>query len=75
VANAELRENRIDGSDLDSPSPREPGRPQLSKEARELIVRMATENRWSARKIQPELVKLGIRVSLATVSRSRTDSC
>ena len=30
---------------------------------------MATENRWRARKIQAELTKLGIRVSLATVSR------
>jgi hypothetical protein len=30
---------------------------------------MATENRWRARKIQAELMKLGIRVSLATVSR------
>ena len=30
---------------------------------------MATENRWRARKIQGELMKLGIRVSLATVSR------
>ena len=32
-------------------------------------MRMATENRWRARKIQAELSKLGIRVSLATVSR------
>jgi hypothetical protein len=30
---------------------------------------MATENRWRARKIQAELSKLGIRVSLATSSR------
>jgi hypothetical protein len=30
---------------------------------------MTTENRWRARKIQAELVKLGIRVSLATISR------
>jgi transposase InsO family protein len=30
---------------------------------------MATENCWRARKIQAELTKLGIRVSLATVSR------
>jgi len=32
-------------------------------------VRIATENCWRARKIQAELMKLGIRVSLATVSR------
>ena len=30
---------------------------------------MATENRWRARKIQAELSKLGIEVSLATISR------
>jgi putative transposase len=30
---------------------------------------MATENRWRARTIQAELMKLGIRVGLATVSR------
>ena len=30
---------------------------------------MATENCWRARKIQAELMKLGVRVSLATVSR------
>jgi hypothetical protein len=46
-----------------------PGRPPISKEIRELIIRMATENGWRARKIQGELMKLGIRVSLATVSR------
>jgi hypothetical protein len=40
-----------------------------SKEVQELIIRMATENRWRARKIQAELMKLGIRSSLATVSR------
>ena len=46
-----------------------PGRPAISREVQELIVRMATENAWRARKIQAELSKLGIRVSLATVSR------
>ncbi len=46
-----------------------PGRPPISREVQELIVRMATENCWRARKIQAELMKLGIRVSLATVSR------
>ena len=30
---------------------------------------MATENPWRARKIQAELAKLGIQVSLATISR------
>ncbi len=46
-----------------------PGRPSISKEVQELIVRMATENCWRARKIQGELMKLGIRISLATISR------
>jgi len=46
-----------------------PGRPAISAETKQLILRMATENRWRARKIQAELSKLGIRVSLATISR------
>ena len=46
-----------------------PGRPPISEETKALIVKMATENRWRARKIQAELMKLGVRVSLATVSR------
>jgi hypothetical protein len=46
-----------------------PGRPPISTETRALIIRMATENHWRARKIQAELSKLGIRVSLATISR------
>jgi transposase InsO family protein len=46
-----------------------PGRSPISKEVQELIVRMATENCWRARKIQAELSKLGIPVSIATVSR------
>jgi hypothetical protein len=46
-----------------------PGRPPISGETKALIIRMATENRWRARKIQAELSKLGIRVSLATISR------
>ncbi|MCB9725493.1 MAG: transposase [Spirochaetaceae bacterium] len=46
-----------------------PGRPLISPEVRHLIIRMATENQWRARRIQAELEKLDIRVSLATVSR------
>ncbi|MCP5056282.1 MAG: transposase [bacterium] len=46
-----------------------PGRPPISKEVQQLIVRMAAESPWRARKIQAELLKLGIRLSLATVSR------
>ena len=36
---------------------------------RALICRLAAENDWRARKIQGELEKLGLTVSLATVSR------
>jgi transposase InsO family protein len=50
-------------------SRRRPGRPRIPKEVRELIRRMALENPWGARKIHAELTKLGIEVSLATVSR------
>ena len=46
-----------------------PGRPPISEDTRKLIVRMATENLWRARKIQAELSKLGIELSLATISR------
>jgi hypothetical protein len=46
-----------------------PGRPPISEEIQTLIVRMGTENRWRARKIQAELSKLGIDVSLATIAR------
>ncbi len=46
-----------------------PGRPPISAETKDLILQMATENRWRARKIQAELSKLGIRVGLATISR------
>ena len=47
-----------------------PGRPRISPEVRQLIIRMATENPWRGRRIQAELEKLGIRLSLPTVSRS-----
>ncbi len=43
--------------------------PQKSAELQALIRRLTTENPWRARRIQTELEKLGIKVSLATVSR------
>jgi putative transposase len=46
-----------------------PGRPPLSEETEALIARMAAENRWSARKLQAELSKLGIHLGLTTIAR------
>jgi hypothetical protein len=46
------------------------GRPRVSREARELINRMARENfLWGAPRIHGELLNLGFKVSQATVSR------
>ena len=47
-----------------------PGRPHIPGEVQALIRRFATENGWRARKIQAELEKLGVRIGLATVSRT-----
>ena len=50
--------------------PQGPGRPSTSKELRDLIRRMATENLgWGAPRIHGELLKLGIHISERTVSR------
>ena len=46
-----------------------PGRPPISEETKALIVRMATENQWRARKIQEELARLGIYLGKTTISR------
>jgi len=45
------------------------GRPPIDPEIRALIKRMATANLWGAPRIHGELLKLGIRVSEATVSK------
>jgi putative transposase len=45
------------------------GRPALDPEVRALIKRMATANMWGAPRIHGELLKLGIHVSEATVSK------
>jgi len=45
------------------------GRPGIDPEIRSLIKRMANANLWGAPRIHGELLKLGIRVSEATVSK------
>ena len=45
------------------------GRPAIDPEVRKLIRQMANANMWGAPRIHDELLKLGIRVSEATVSK------
>jgi len=47
-----------------------PGRPPVDEETTALVVRLATENpRWGYRRIQGELIKLGIRLAGSTIAR------
>ncbi len=48
---------------------RNPGRPRISREVRELIRQMSSENGWRMTKIHGELLKLGYDVSPSTVEK------
>ena len=46
-----------------------PGRPPVDEQTTALVVRLATENpRWGYRRIQGELIKLGIRLAASTIA-------
>jgi hypothetical protein len=50
--------------------PSQPGRPPASKEIRDLVLRLARENRaWGYRRVHGELSRLGHHISAATVRR------
>jgi len=49
---------------------RRPGRPPVDQETAALVVRLAGENpRWGYRRIQGELIKLGVRLAASTIAR------
>jgi len=53
---------------------RPPGRPPVDEETTALVLRLANENpRWGYRRIQGELIKLGIRLAGSTIARILKD--
>ena len=53
---------------------RKPGRPRVNEETTGLVVRLARENpRWGYRRIQGELLKVGVRMASSTIARILSD--
>jgi len=52
-----------------------PGRPPIDEETTALVVRLATENpRWGYRRVQGELIKLGMYLAASTIARILKDN-